>query len=191
MRSSLKLSAPVSSPSFFIILEHSNTPSLVVHKIINRRWQVSLVCKKYLGMPCSLPTCNTHLESIPSFPISLLPGFNHQAGSTCVDWRVVTHYVDQSHDHWRSTWRICRALSTLSNGSLLALKLKSRYLKIIILTHDIVTNFSGWISTCLTACQGQVPQARHRRGCPAMPRCSWTVWRLTWNIILEFCYFQA
>ena len=42
----------------------------------------------HLGMPCSLPTCSTHLESMPSLVSSLLPGFSHQAGSTCEENRL-------------------------------------------------------------------------------------------------------
>ena len=42
----------------------------------------------HLGMPCSLPTCSTHLESMPSLASSLLPGFSHQAGSTCEENRL-------------------------------------------------------------------------------------------------------
>ena len=62
MRSSLKLLVPVSPINFFIIIEHSNTP----YKFNVRKTGSASPDKecRYLGMPCLLPTSNTHLASM-------------------------------------------------------------------------------------------------------------------------------
>ena len=49
----------------------------------------------HLGMPCSLPTCSTHFDSMPSLASSLLPGFSHQAGSTCEENRLRAELENQ------------------------------------------------------------------------------------------------
>ena len=73
----------------------------------------------HLGMPCSLPTCSTHLESMPSLASSGLPGFSHQAGSTWEENRLRAELKneDKYTNHLQDLSSFINAVQGVSVGS--------------------------------------------------------------------------
>ena len=92
MRSSLKLLVPVSPINFFIIIEHSNTP----YKFNVRKTGSASPDKecRYLGMPCSLPTSNTHLASMSTVQLHHLTGLRYLHKP--IMWDFPQKYIDDS-----------------------------------------------------------------------------------------------